>query len=218
LHKGPTAWQVVLGPGGKTAATASGPETARLWRLESRVPVGQPLRHEGRVVALGFSPSGRYLATGSTDSASGLWDGETGKQVGQFQKHPGAVWSLGFGDEGTLVTGCLDGGVRLWSVPSGAAIGPPWMHEGVVWAVACHPASGSVVTGGGDGTARLWRLPEPVTGEVGRVQRWVEVVSGRELDAEGGARRLDAATWERYRAELEERGGPSDQRTVNSNQ
>jgi WD40 repeat protein/tRNA A-37 threonylcarbamoyl transferase component Bud32 len=208
LHKGPTAWQVVLAPGGKTAATASGAETARLWHLESRRPLGQPLRHEGRVVALGFSPGGRYLATGSTDTLAGLWDAATGKQVGQFLKHPGAVWSLGFGDEGALVTGCLDGGVRLWSVPAGVPIGPPWMHDGIVWAVACHPASRAVVTGGADGTARLWRFPEPVTGEVGQIRRWVEVVSGRELDAEGESRRLDAATWDCYRAELADLGGP----------
>src|SRR5262249_62169528 len=100
------------------------------------------------------------------------------------------------------------GARRVGGAGGGAPVGRPGVQGGVVWAVAGPPASRAIVTGGADGTARLWRLPEPVRGEVGRVQRWVEVVSGRELDAGGESRRLDAATWDRYRAELADRGGP----------
>ena len=58
------------------------------------------------------------------------------------------------------------------------------------------------------GTARLWTPPAPVEGEVERMVLWTQVLTGLELDADGVARVLDAATWQKRRRRLDELGGP----------
>ncbi len=44
-------------------------------------------------------------------------------------------------------------------------------------------------------------------GEVQRIVRWAQVLTGRELDTYGTVRRLDAATRQQYGEELEKLGG-----------
>jgi hypothetical protein len=58
------------------------------------------------------------------------------------------------------------------------------------------------------GRKRFWSAPEPLPGEVERLVRWVEVLTGRELDPDGEVRSLDASTWRQRRQRLQELGGP----------
>jgi tetratricopeptide (TPR) repeat protein len=51
-------------------------------------------------------------------------------------------------------------------------------------------------------------VPVPVPGEVERIIRWVEVVTGMELSPEGAASSLDDATWQKRREDLARLGGP----------
>lgn len=201
-------WQVAFSPNGRTAAIASGEETAQLWDMERRQPFGPPLAHQNRVVALDFSPDGRLLATGSTDKLVRLWDTVTGAPVGDPFDHGGAVWGVAFVDARTLVTGCRDGRVRVWDLPTRLPVGPPWRHQSIIWAVACHPASRTVLTGSEDKTARLWRLPSPWANDVQRARLCVEVSTGLVLDSNGVVRWLDADAWQRRRQALQEQGGP----------
>lgn len=208
LVQGEVVWQMAFSPDRRTAAIASGDETARLWNLELRQPFGPPLAHQNRVVGLDFSPDGRLLATGSTDKTARVWDAATGEAVGEPFDHTGAVWGVAFADARTLVTACRDGRVRLWDVPTRTPVGPPWIHQGIVWAVACHPASRTVLTGSEDKTACLWRIPPPWTNDARRVRLCVEVSTGLELDGLGVVRWLDAPSWESRRQALQELGGP----------
>jgi WD40 repeat protein len=170
LLQGEVVWQVAVSPDGRTAAIASGDESARLWDLERRQPFGPRLTHENRVVALDFSPDGRWLATGSTDKTARVWNAATGEAVGVPFDHPGAVWGVALADAWTLVTACRDGRVRLWDVPTRTPLGPPWVHQGTIWTVACHPASRTVLTGSEDKTARLWHIPLPWMNDDRRVR------------------------------------------------
>jgi hypothetical protein len=209
LLQGEIVWQVAVSPDGRTAAIASGDESAQLWDLERREPFGPPLEHQNRVVALDFSPDGRFLATASTDKTARVWYAATGEAYGAPFDHAGAVWGVAFADARTLVTACRDGRVRLWDLPTRTPIVPPWSHQGVIWAVACHPGSRSVLTGSEDTTARLWRIPPPWTNDAKRVRLCVEVSSGLELvDGSGVVRWLDAPSWENRRQALKELGGP----------
>ncbi|HEY7315921.1 MAG TPA: serine/threonine-protein kinase [Gemmataceae bacterium] len=208
LVQGEVVWQVAFSPDRRTAAIASGDETARLWNLERREPFGPPLLHQNRVVGLDFSPDGRFLATASTDKTARVWKADTGEAVDEPFDHAGAVWGVAWADERTLVTACRDGRVRLWDVPTRTPVGPPWVHEGIVWAVACHPASRSVLTGSDDKTACLWRIPPPWTNDAKRVRLCVEVSTGLELDGLGVAHWLEAPSWESRRQALKELGGP----------
>ncbi|HEY7157404.1 MAG TPA: WD40 repeat domain-containing protein, partial [Gemmataceae bacterium] len=208
LLQGEVVWQVAVSPDGRTAAIASGDESAQLWDLERRQPFGQPLRHESRVVALDFSPDGRWLATGSTDKTARLWNTAKGEVVGMPFDHPGPVWGVAFADARTLVTVCRDGRVRLWDLPTRTPLGPPWVHRETIWAVACHPASRTVLTGSNDKTACLWRIPRPWVNDARRVRLYIEVSTGLELDGFGSVRWLDAESREHRRQALQELGGP----------
>ncbi|MEV3986267.1 hypothetical protein AB0J46_46795, partial [Nonomuraea sp. NPDC049758] len=55
-------------------ATGSGDNTARLWDVATRTPIGRPLTdHTEDVNSVAFSPDGKLLATGSSDHTARLW-------------------------------------------------------------------------------------------------------------------------------------------------
>src|SRR5262249_44909685 len=61
--------------------------TARVWDAESGKPVGEPMRHEGRVTSASFSPDGRRVVTASWDKTVQVWDAESGKRLGEPLRH-----------------------------------------------------------------------------------------------------------------------------------
>lgn len=93
--------------------------TARIWNVRTRGPVGLPLRHEGVVNAVAFSPDGNTVLTGSADHSARLWDSATGKPIGRPLLHDGPVTSVAFGADGrTILTGSTDRTVRIWEFHS----------------------------------------------------------------------------------------------------
>jgi tetratricopeptide (TPR) repeat protein len=65
---------VAYSPDGKTVLTGSRDNTARLWDAATGRPLGPPMAHQGRVVAVAFSPDGKAALTGSADGTARLWD------------------------------------------------------------------------------------------------------------------------------------------------
>ena len=60
---------------------------ARLWDATAGQPLGEPLRHAGRVRAVASSRDGTKLLTGSWDHTARLWDTATGKPLGEPLRH-----------------------------------------------------------------------------------------------------------------------------------
>ena len=54
--------------------------------------------------------------------------------------------------------------------------------------------------------ARYWRIPTPVAGDDDQIELWIEVITGSELEADGGVRVLDADAWRSRRQRLQESG------------
>ena len=78
------------------------------------VPVTEPLRHEGRVIAASFSPDGRRVLTASYDKTAQVWDAESGKKVGKPMHHEAEVNAASFSPDGRwIVTASLDT-ARIW--------------------------------------------------------------------------------------------------------
>ena len=124
--------------------------------------------------------------------------------------HTGIVICVAFSPDGKmLASGNQDHTIKLWDVATGKPLGMPLKHPGWwVRAVAFSPDGQRVATAGEHKVSRIWAVPVPVAGEVERLQLWVQVLTGLELDADGAVGALDAERWQERRKHLEELGGP----------
>jgi WD40 repeat protein len=86
-------------------------------------PVGQPLEHQGGVLAIAFSPDGKKLATGSADGIAQLWDVVSGKEAGRRLEHKNRVVAVAFSPDGKkLATVGADGIAKVWNATNGSQI------------------------------------------------------------------------------------------------
>jgi WD40 repeat protein/tRNA A-37 threonylcarbamoyl transferase component Bud32 len=167
----------------------------------------------GRVVmGVAFSPDGQtFLAGGGSPSfgEASVWDTKTGKPTGRIFHHELMIRPVAFSPDGkTVLTGGGDFTARLWDVATGRPVGAPLQHDHWVAGAAFSPDGKFILTGSRDKTARLWPTPGFVEGQVQRISRWVEVMTGMELDDAGMVRALDPESWRKRRLQLEELGGP----------
>ena len=200
---------VAFSPDGKTILTGSENGSARLWDAASRAQVGRAMICPESVRAVAFSPDGKAVLTGSWDGATRLWDAATGAPLGGPQQHNDRVLAVAFDPAGgTFGSGDGDNSARLWDVATGKTLGPPFRHGDQVRAVAFHPDGRSLLSGSFDGTARFSKAPVAVLGGVERVELWVQLITGKELDAGGAVMSIGAETWRERRRRLMELGGP----------
>ncbi|GAA3466007.1 nSTAND1 domain-containing NTPase [Nonomuraea roseola] len=149
-------------PDGRTLATASADETARLWNVATREQIGSDLTgHSGFVMSVAFSPDGKRLITGGADATVRLWDVASRKQIGApLTGHADTVHAVAFSPDGrTFATVGNDTTVRLWDVASRKQIGSDLTgHSSGAVSVAFSPDGKTLATGGADETVRLWDL------------------------------------------------------------
>jgi WD40 repeat protein/serine/threonine protein kinase len=193
---------------GRTILTGDGSNSIHFWEAATGKLLSSPLRHANTVFDVAYSLDGRTIVTGSRDMTAQLWDAGTRQPVSRPLRHQGSIKSVAICPDSRIVlTGSYDGTARLWDAATGKPIGPVLRHEGEVAAVAFSPDGRTVLTGSYDHTARFWPVPPLVTGEAERIRLWIQVITGMELDEEGGIHMLDAAAWsERCRC-LNEAGG-----------
>jgi WD40 repeat protein/serine/threonine protein kinase len=209
LAHGTAVRPVAFSPQGDYLLTAGADGTARLWDAATWQPVGSPMEHGGAVWVAEFSPDGRRILTGSWDGTGRLWDAATGAPRGRPLAHGDEVWAAAFSRDGRwAATASWDGTARVWDATTGRPLGPPLPHADKVWAVAFDPQSRMLLTGAEDSQARLWRIPPPLEGAVERLVLWAQVLTGMELDADGGSHVLDTQTWQQRRQTLEDLGAP----------
>ncbi len=198
---------VAFSPDGKTILTGDTGFVARLWGAAGDQRIVQPMRHTNMVLAAAFSRDGKTILTGSTDNSARLWEAATGKQIGPPLIHQGRVNAVAFSRDGkTVLTGSRDKSARLWDVATGKPLGPPLLHPGPVQHVAFWYDGKTVLTAEEDKMARFWQLSKPVEGDADQLELWSQVVTGMELEANGGMRVLDAATWQERHRKLKDSG------------
>jgi eukaryotic-like serine/threonine-protein kinase len=158
LQHGDTINSVAFGPGGKTIATGSDDNTARIWDGGTGEPLGQPLTHSNRVYAVALSPNGRTLLTGCVDGSAQLWDVRNGQNRVRRLPHNGAVLAVAFGPDGsTAFTASFDKTAWIWDLAAGKPRGPMLAgHEGPVHTLVVSRDGQLVATASFDGSARLW--------------------------------------------------------------
>ena len=190
-------------------------KTAHVWDLATGRPIGPPIVHPDRVMAVAFRPDGRVFATGCGDKTARLWDAMSGAPIGQPMENAHPVTALAFSPDGqALLTGCMDdfgttGEARLWDVASGQPITPPLGHGQAITAIAFRPDGRAIaigdstmtVSGPGDGNVSIWSLPAPEPGDVEQLRRKIQVWTGLELQ---GADRFQPMTPEAWLARMQQ--------------
>jgi WD40 repeat protein len=196
-------FQVTFSPDGRTMLTGGADRSVRFWDLATGTELTPPLMHHAAVIALALSPDGRTIVTGDTDQNVRLWDLAARRGLLHLAGHRGGVNDAAFSPDGRLVvTGSHDRTARLWDVASGKPIGPPLPHRGPVVRVGFGRDGRTILTVTHDQKTRSWPVPEAMTGTPDQIEGWARVVTGMELDVNGGVRILDAATWKKARVGL----------------
>ncbi len=107
-------------PDGRLVLTASYDRTASLWDAATGHRVGQPMVHQGTVMAAEFSTNGERVVTGSQDCTARVWDAATGQpRSGPFVHTNGLEWVAFSPDANQVVTVTTNGIVQIWNVDSG---------------------------------------------------------------------------------------------------
>ncbi|WP_392535777.1 hypothetical protein [Nostoc sp. C117] len=166
---------VSFSPDGKTIATASSDNTARLWTLNGQL-LQEFKGHQGEVYSVSFSPYGKTIATASGDKTARLWT-LNGQLLQEFKGHQGEVYSVSFSPDGkTIATASSDKTARLWTL-NGQLLQEFKGHQGGVRGVSFSPDGKTIATASFDKTARLWTLNGQLLQEFKGHQGYVYSVS-----------------------------------------
>lgn len=159
-------------PDGKSLATGSEDDCAKVWTIDGRLKT--TLRHRGQVSNVSWSPDGKLLVTTSEDKSAKVWD-PNGKLVATLP-HDDAAVSVSWSADGKhLATGSRDKTAKVWA-PDGRLL-VPLIHDQSVVSVHWSPFGNVLATVVWDKSspAYLWLLEEnPKTGAF-RVSRKVDL-------------------------------------------
>jgi WD40 repeat protein/tetratricopeptide (TPR) repeat protein len=203
----PEVAAVAVAPDGRTVATA-GSREARLWDALAGQQIGPPLQHQGAIHAVAFSPDGRVVATASRDHTARLWSVATGAPIHLPLTHPQGVLAVAFRPDGSsLLTAGADNKVRFWDAQTGRSLGPPsYLRGAKALAFSGDGQSALAVT---ESILLRWAVPPPPPeADAKTLVLWVEVMTGRNLDAAEVVGWLTPQQWNERRKQLLAQGGP----------
>jgi RNA polymerase sigma factor (sigma-70 family) len=143
---------LAFSPDGKTLASGSYGNTAKLWEVATGEERANLAGHTNAVNAVAFSPDGKTLASGSDDKTIKLWDVKTGTERATLIGHPNGVASLAYSPDGKTLASASHGTIKLWDTETGKERAALPGCRFVVYS----PDGKTLATKFADGTVRLW--------------------------------------------------------------
>jgi WD40 repeat protein len=195
---------LLFSPNSKILLAAGGTQ-ACFYDAATGTAVGEPLKQT--VSHAAFSPDGRLVALAGAEGVL-LWDVASGVLQGPALSQP-YVTALAFNRDGSLLAAAGDAPgpgqegrkyeLWWWDVRLGRRVGAPAPLPVAAERLTFKPdGRGLLAVGSREPSkrvAQLWPVPAPAAGTPERLQRWVQVVTGMELDADGRTHVLGATTW-----------------------
>ena len=167
-------------PDEKILLTVCHDNNVRLWDVTTGTLLGEPLKHDPRMVEAVFSPDGRQILTASGSEAGQpgavrLWDASTHKLLSTLP-HPDRVTFVRFSSDGSTFLTVCSKQAQVWKRDC-TPIGPPLRHTNadVLVAVFSDDAR-TIATGGSDGIVQLWNAADGKA--IGKPMRHTKSVAG----------------------------------------
>lgn len=152
---------ITVSPDGARLASLSTEGAVRVWTVDDRRPLGQPLLPDaiGFATAIAFSTDGT-LAIAGDSSRVVLVDLTTGTEQPAMRLPDGEPTSIEFSHDGTiLAVANSDGRTQLFDVETRLELGPPLAASSSgINDVSFSPDDAQLATAGTDRTGALWRL------------------------------------------------------------
>lgn len=200
---------VTFSPDGLRLVTGSFDATVRLWDVSSGEPMGKPWDFQSEIKSLAYSPDGTRLMTGFADWTARVWNIEERTPASLPLHHNNMVTGATFGPRGVyLLTASTDGTARVWDAATQKPVGPSLRHQCRSPRASFNADGSQLLVSDNHGTAKRWHFPLG-TVERGRelVLLWTQVVTGLQLESNGGISVLDASKWQELNARLQSLDG-----------
>jgi WD40 repeat protein len=208
-----SVWAVFFSPDGRRVITSTADGTApqaslsssnsarvRVWDAQTGRALTPPL--PGTYGS--FSPDGsRIVGTGYARGIAWVRDAQTGRPVIPPLRHDHGVIHAAFSPDGRRVaTTSLDYTARVWDAETGEPVTPPLRQDWRVEYAVFTPDGRRLITTSGQDRVWIWDLPREDR-PVSDLLLVAELLTGRRVDAAGGAEPLSSRdlrrAWERLR-------------------
>ena len=113
LFSKPYVNAVAIAPDGKTAISASGDKTVKIWDTESCTELRTLIGHTSEVNAVVIAPDGKTAISASSDKTLKIWDLFSGKDLASFSGEYGFNCCAILPDGVTVVAGDRSGRVHF---------------------------------------------------------------------------------------------------------
>ncbi len=159
FHDGPVA-DASFSADGRRVVTVWG-STARVWEVESGLPIGPPLVHDTPLVKVFLAGDGGRALTVDSKKRGRVWDAVTGRSLcppRQLIGDAGSPWMIhgpAFSRDGRRVVVSEGAGARMWDLDADRACGPLLPHPASLTDAALSHDERFVLLAGG-GKARVW--------------------------------------------------------------
>jgi WD40 repeat protein len=159
LRAGDRVRSMAFSPDGRLLATAGLDGTLRIWDVQQRALLGEPLAEDtGMVWGLAFSPDGHRLAVAGRDGTVRLWDALRRTQLAVLHDRGGGVLTVAFSPDGRLLASAGDGGaITLRDAHSLVHVNSLRAREASrIVAMTFVLGGDSLAAAGDDGIVRVW--------------------------------------------------------------